>query len=175
MARNYTLEDVETLRGKSGVSYEEAVALLDKYDGDVARALIELEKRGQLDTKEKQGGKYTLEDACSWVQKMWTKGLKTRVVVERKGERLVSLSVLFLILMLILGPYAMVAAVVLMLLSGCSVSVQGENEQKQTILKGEEAAQEEEVAEAEETPAEDAQEAVAGEEKDDDFPSITIS
>ena len=37
MSKNYTLEDVETLRAKSGVSYEEAVSLLDKYDGDLAR------------------------------------------------------------------------------------------------------------------------------------------
>ena len=45
--KKYTLEDVETLRAKTGVSYEEAVTLLDKYDGDMARALIELEKRGR--------------------------------------------------------------------------------------------------------------------------------
>ena len=46
MARNYSVEDVETLRQKSGVSYEEAIRLLDKYDGDLASALIELEKSG---------------------------------------------------------------------------------------------------------------------------------
>ena len=48
MSRNYSLEDVETLRSKANISYEEAVSLLDKYDGDLARALIELEKRGQV-------------------------------------------------------------------------------------------------------------------------------
>ena len=32
MARNYTVEDVESLRSKGGVSYEEAIRLLDKYD-----------------------------------------------------------------------------------------------------------------------------------------------
>lgn len=172
MARNYTLEDVEALKSKSGVSYEEAVALLDKYDGDVARALIELEKRGQLGGKDQTAGKYSLEDAWTWVYNMWMKGLNTRVQVERKGERLVSLPVLFLILMLILGPYAMIAAVVLMLLSGCSVSMQTEDGQKQTIHPEEEAADEEA---GEKAAAADGQEAEEKPSDDDDFPSITIS
>ena len=37
--KKYTLDDIETLRSKTGVGYEEAVALLEKYDGDIARAL----------------------------------------------------------------------------------------------------------------------------------------
>ena len=40
--KKYSLEDIETLRARSDVSYEEAVFLLDKYDGDITRALIEL-------------------------------------------------------------------------------------------------------------------------------------
>lgn len=172
MAKNYTLEDVETLRSKAGVSYEEAVALLDKYDGDVARALIELEKRGQLGAKAAQSSKFSLEDAFAWVNNLWQKGLRTRICVERKGEVLINLSVLFLIFMLILGPYAMVAAVVLMLLSGCSVSMQNESEKKQTIIGGEQAevenVSEEEAPQEAENPADE-------EKDDDDFPSITIS
>ena len=39
MPKNYSIEDVETLRAKAGVSYEEAVSLLDKYDGDMGMAL----------------------------------------------------------------------------------------------------------------------------------------
>lgn len=169
MARNYTLEDVETLRNKAGVSYEEAVSLLDKYDGDVARALIELEKRGQLGASPKTT-RFNLDETAAWCKKMWRKGMNTRVIVERKGETLMNLSVLFLVLMLILGPYAFIAAVVLMLISGCSVGIQTEDKKAQTILHGED----EDAA-----PAEDADEAKSEEQPqeqdDDDFPSITIS
>lgn len=173
MARNYTLDDVETLRSKSGVSYEEAVSLLDKYDGDLARALIELEKRGQLGANEKTVGKFSFEEACKWVHNLWREGLETRIQVERKGEIIVNLSVLFLILMLILGPYAMIAAVVLMLISGCSVSVQAECKESKTIFKGEED-EEDAPCEAAEPAAQEPEKA-AEEDKDDDFPSITIS
>ena len=43
----YTIEDIELLRQKSGLSYQEAVALLDYHSGSVARALIDLEKHGR--------------------------------------------------------------------------------------------------------------------------------
>lgn len=163
MSKAYTLEDVETLRAKSGVSYEEAVSLLDKYDGDVARALIELEKRGQLN-QSTQSSKVNLEDACEWVKSLWQKGLKTHVIIERKGEQLINLSVLFLILMLVLGPYAFIAAFILTLITGCSVCLKTEGKAEQTILKGDD---DETAAPEEETAPE--------KKDDDDFPSITIS
>ena len=45
---SYTIEDIELLRKKSGMTYQEAVALLDYHDGNLARALIDLEKNGRL-------------------------------------------------------------------------------------------------------------------------------
>ena len=50
----YTIEDIELLRQKSGLSYQEAVALLDYHNGSVARALIDLEKHGRLKAQLKQ-------------------------------------------------------------------------------------------------------------------------
>ena len=165
MPKNYSIEDVETLRAKAGISYEEAVSLLDKYDGDLARALIELEKRGQMNPKTE--AKFSAEEITAWLKKMWHKGMNTRVVIERKGELLLNLPVLFLILMLILGPYAVVVAAVLMLVTGCSVSLRGENKKEQTIIKGDE----EEKADIEPSIKPDEPER----KDDDDFPSVTIS
>ena len=42
----YTFEDIEILRQKSGISYEEAVNLLEYHNGSLARALVDLEKNG---------------------------------------------------------------------------------------------------------------------------------
>lgn len=165
MPKNYSIEDVETLRAKASLSYEEAVSLLDKYDGDLARALIELEKRGQVNAK--TDIKFDAEEIVEWVKKMWHKGMNTRVVIERKGETLVNLPVLLLILMLMLGAYAVVAAAVIMLVTGCSVSLRGENKKTQTIIKGDE----EENVSVEPSIIDDEPEKT----DDDDFPSITIS
>ena len=165
MSKNYSIEDVETLRSKAGISYEEAVSLLDKYDGDLARALIELEKRGQVNGKAEF--KFDAEEIVEWVKKMWHKGMNTRVVIERKGETLVNLPVIFLILMLMLGAHAVIVAAVIMLLTGCSVSLRGENKKAQTIIKGDEA----ENIDIEPSISDDEPEKT----DDDDFPSITIS
>ena len=48
----YTIEDIELLRKKSGLSYQEAVALLDYHNGSLARAIIDLEKSGRLKKEE---------------------------------------------------------------------------------------------------------------------------
>ena len=48
----YTLEDIDIIRRKSGISYQEAVALLDYHNGNVARALVDLERSGKLKPEE---------------------------------------------------------------------------------------------------------------------------
>ena len=45
---SYTIEDIEVIRQKSNLSYQEAVALLDYHNGNLARALIDLERNGRL-------------------------------------------------------------------------------------------------------------------------------
>ena len=100
--KKYTLDDIETLRSKTGVGYEEAVALLEKYDGDIARALVELEKSGKLN----RDGLFSSANrgkAEDFLSRWWRAGCETRVIVERKGETLINLSALFMILALILA------------------------------------------------------------------------
>ena len=159
--KKYTLNDVETLRDKTGVSYEEAVSLLEKYDGDMTRALIELEKRGELGEK---GIKINVNgNAADILSKLWHKGCDTRLIVERDGERLVNLSVLFMLLALLLGWRLVIVAAILALALGCRV--------KLVRPDAAETAKPEEPASAPETAPEAQQEE---EKKDDGFNSITI-
>ena len=159
--KKYTLNDVETLRDKTGVSYEEAVSLLEKYDGDMTRALIELEKRGELGEK---GIKINVNgNAADILSKLWRKGCDTRLIVERDGERLVNLSVLFMLLALLLGWRLVIVAAILALALGCRV--------KLVRPEAAETAKPEEPAPAPE-PAPEAQQ--EEEKKDDGFNSITI-
>ncbi len=113
MSRNYSVEDVETLRSKGGVSYEEAIRLLDKYDGDLASALIELEKRGQLHKNSLDGDKIG-----DFIRGWWNKGMESRVLIDRKGRTLVDLPLLVMILLILCAPRAAVVAAVILLISG---------------------------------------------------------
>lgn len=51
-----TLEQVEKLRQKTGISYDEAKAALEKTNGDILEAIINLEKEGRISAPE--GGGY---------------------------------------------------------------------------------------------------------------------
>ncbi len=42
------LRNIEYLREKADVSYEEAQALLERFEGNVMRALVELEHQGRI-------------------------------------------------------------------------------------------------------------------------------
>ncbi len=43
-----TIRNIEYLREKADVSYEEAATLLERYDGNVMRVLVELERQGRI-------------------------------------------------------------------------------------------------------------------------------
>ena len=122
--KKYTLEDIETLRSKTGVGYGEAVRLLEKYDGDIARALVELEKRGELGGGRLFGGKTVDKGKVeSTLRRWWKNGCQTRIIVERRGEQLINLSALFMILALLLGWKLVLGGAVLALILGCHVRV----------------------------------------------------
>ena len=160
--KKYTLEDIETLRAKTGVSYEEAVTLLDKYDGDMARALIELEKRGELGGKKDKGFYINVDgDAAGMAKSLWRKGCDTRVVVERDGRTLIDLSVLFMLLALLLGWRLVVVAALLALALGCRVKLVRPEAKDSAPVQSVN-------PEPEKAPEK------ADEEKKDDFNSITI-
>ncbi|MDR0839752.1 MAG: ubiquitin [Oscillospiraceae bacterium] len=63
-----TLEQVEKLRERADVSFEEAKAALEAADGDLLDAIILLEKQGKT-APPPTGGNYSYEsDAPDWVQ-----------------------------------------------------------------------------------------------------------
>ena len=126
----YTIEDIELLRQKSGLSYQEAVALLDYHNGSVARALIDLEKHGRLknpENSQKEGTKQmngntkngaTKEKALNLLQKLY----RCRVKI-RKGEtNIFNVSVLFAGLCLLLAPHMTIAGIIVSMILGYQFS-----------------------------------------------------
>lgn len=133
MMETYTIEDIELLRQKSGISYQEAVALLDYHNGSLARALIDLEKNGRLkseETIEKEGTKQmngntrtgeTKEKALNLLQKLY----RSRVKI-RKGEtNIFNVSVLFAGLCLLLAPHMTIAGIIVSMILGYQFSFTG--------------------------------------------------
>jgi len=124
----YTIEDVELLRRKGGMTYQEAVALLEYHNGDLARALIDLEKNGRL--QEEMAGQRstaydpvrgsgkkrgeTREKAFNLLQKLYM----CRVKVFKGDVPVVNLSSLYAGACLLFAPHITIAGFVVALVLG---------------------------------------------------------
>ena len=128
---SYTIEDIELLRKKSGMTYQEAVALLDYHDGNLARALIDLEKNGRLKEDNKMENvsrantdshyerhSETRKKAIGFLQKLY----RSRVKVQKGKTQIVNFSVLFGALCLIFAPHLTIFGFILSLILGYQFS-----------------------------------------------------
>jgi len=125
---SYTIEDIELIRRKSGISYQEAVALLDYHNGNVARALVDLERNGRIknesgtgtakaDTKKSNDGK-----AKSGLMSFFSKMYQFRLYIKKDNITIANISLLFAIPAAIFGNFMTLVAAILVLALGYKIS-----------------------------------------------------
>lgn len=149
---SYTIEDIEVIRQKSGLSYEEAVALLDYHNGNLARALIDLERNGRLKDADASGANTTRSNTSAnhtdegGLPGLLNRLLRFRLKISRNGKSLINLSVLFSALVIIIAPKLAAFSGILALLLGCNFAFDkndnafaGDNIQKMVRSAGENA------------------------------------
>lgn len=115
----YTIEDIEILRQKSGISYEEAVNLLDYHNGSLARALVDLEKNGRIrDTKgaSAKSGKQS--------NNFFAVMYRTRFIVTKGDTTIINLSALFMLFVLLAAVWVLIIGGICCLALGYRFSVQ---------------------------------------------------
>jgi len=108
----YTIEDVEILRQKSNLTYEEAVNLLEYHNGSLAQAMLDLEKNGKLNT-----------ERTSSKNHKGAKGIfdflyRLRLVVRKGDVTVVNLSALFILITLATAPHICVIGLIAGLVLG---------------------------------------------------------
>lgn len=120
---SYTIEDIELIRRKSGISYQEAVALLDYHNGNVARALVDLERNGRIkpETAQKVEPETTDRNKKGFMNLM-TRLYRFRLKVKKGSVTILNLSLLFSLLALIISPHLVIIGAILMLVLGYHVS-----------------------------------------------------
>lgn len=127
----YTIEDIELIRRKSGISYQEAVALLDYHNGNVARALVDLERNGRIKegaaetTREKNGFSATVNGkpvTKSSVMDLVHKCFRARVKIRREETPILNVSALFAVLALLISPHLVIIGLIIALVLGYKFS-----------------------------------------------------
>ena len=137
MMNNEMIQNIEYLREKANVSYKEAIELLQNNNGDVMRAIIELEKQGRLYSQPDDCGKAQderqfhdgLNEAKGKAKSFLNKAKKTRLVIERKNqhgekETIANVSALVAGCVTVFAPHITIAAALIALVTGHQVKVE---------------------------------------------------
>ena len=130
---SYSIEDIEFIRRKASITYEEAVALLDYHNGDVARALVDLERNGKVNAHteaqssakvQTRSGNAKKGGLMSFLQRLY----RTRVKVNKGNTAILNLSVLFMTLSIIISPHLAIIGLILALVLGYRISIDTDDE-----------------------------------------------
>lgn len=121
---SYTIEDIELIRKKSGISYQEAVALLDYHNGNVARALIDLERNGRIknETAQKNTTKHSDPQGKNGLVNFFSKLYQFRLKIKKENIIIANISLLFALLALLVSPHLVLIAAIAILVLGYKVS-----------------------------------------------------
>ncbi len=132
------LRDIEYLREKADITYEEAAALLEENGGDVVRALMALEQQGKLRDRDAQPQwraqchEEWHNDAREAKEKAKTvlqKALRSRVVIQRKREdggeeTVLNMGVPIVAGAAVMAPWLAVASAAAAVATGCRVKLE---------------------------------------------------
>ncbi|NLY43121.1 MAG: DUF4342 domain-containing protein [Clostridiaceae bacterium] len=111
-----SFEKIEELRKRANISYEEAKVLLEKHNGDIVEALIELEKSKRI----RNDGTTSFYEK---LRRLFIKGNRTKFIVTYKGETVVNVPVNYLILALLFSIHFMVFSLIIIFITGCRMTI----------------------------------------------------
>ncbi len=121
----YTIEDIEILRRKSGISYEEAVNLLEYHNGNLARAMVDLERNGRIKPQAEQKKSSCCATSGSSSKKasnFFSRLYRFRLIVKKGNVTIVNLSMLFSIIALLISPHLVFLGLIVLLVLGYRVT-----------------------------------------------------
>lgn len=144
MMNDDMLTNIDYIREKANVSYEEAAELLERYDGNVMRVLVELEHQGKVYAQPAadqsrdayQQRQSNASDAKDKAASFINNAFKNRLVIERKrddGEKelVANVSVPVALGVTVFAPYLTAAVAGVGFLTGHSVKIRKEKTERQ--------------------------------------------
>ncbi|MEL7646468.1 MAG: DUF4342 domain-containing protein [Sedimentibacter sp.] len=108
-----TLEQIDELRNRVNVSYEEAKSTLEKNDGDLIKSIIELEKRRGRKAETK--GSFT-----NFANRLLSLKLSVR---NKDGETLINIPLVLVLLTFIMAFWVVIFGLVLAILTSCKIKI----------------------------------------------------
>ena len=117
-----TLEKIEVVKDRTGVTYAEAKAALEEADGSVVDAIIAIEETINAGQKKRGFGKKG-EALFESIKALVSKGNVSKIQVKREGEIVLNVPVNAGIVGVVIAPLASVVAVVAAFGFKCTIEV----------------------------------------------------
>lgn len=107
-----TLEQIDLLRKRANVSYEDAKEALEKFEGDIVEALVYLEKENKVRSKKKSECK---GDFLEKVKNIIRKGNQTKFVIKNDKSTVLNIPLtLAIIITVFTTPFSIIALVAIL-------------------------------------------------------------
>ncbi len=120
-----TLEKIELVKDRTGVSYKEAKEALEAADGSVVDAIISIEE--SIDIKSKSQLKEQSEVIAEKLKNAIRKGNVSKIIVRKGDDVILNLPVNVGIIGSVLAPWAAVAGVIAIFGTKCTVELVKDN------------------------------------------------
>ena len=120
-----TLEKIELVKDRTGVSYKEAKEALEAADGNVVDAIIGIEESIDIKSRRRLGDHST--HIVEKVKEYIKKGNVARIIVKKDEEIILNLPVNVSIIGTILAPWAAIAGIIAVFGTKCQIELVKDN------------------------------------------------
>lgn len=118
------LENIDELRRRANVSYEEAKEALEMANDDMVEALVYLEKQNKVRASQTMGNKSSFWDKVKAIIK---KGNETKFMIKRGDFIVISMPVTAAVIITIIAPYLTAIGLIIALFTGHRIKFEGKD------------------------------------------------
>jgi len=118
-----TLEKIELVKDRTGISYKEAKEALEAANGSVVDAIVAIEDSIDAGSEEKKDRSAAANDALEKIKALIRKGNVNKVSIKRNGETVVNIPVNVGIIGTVIFPWAAVASVIAAFGTKCEIEI----------------------------------------------------
>ena len=116
-----TLEKIELVKDRTGVSYKEAKEALEKSEGSVVDAIIAIEE--SIDEKTSKSFSKKGEEILNKIKELVKKGNVSKIVVKKDGEIILNVPINVGIVSTLIAPFAIIIATAATFGFKCTIEV----------------------------------------------------
>lgn len=115
-----TLEKIDLVRERTGISYTEANSLLEKHDGDVVKAIMEVEESM---TYGDSGITSKGDEILKKIRELIKEGNVTKIIVKKDGDVIMNIPVNAGAIGVLISPFLGAVGLTAALVSKCKIEV----------------------------------------------------